>query len=146
MVPFIRKSSLLFALGAFGGLVTAIAIWLSGLVGLTSLFGVAIAPPLSPEMIYPKVVWGGIWGWLGFLPLSVSGWLARGVVISLFPAAVAWLVFLPMDGAGLLGLSLGILTPVFVLGFNIVWGLATEGLAELCGVYRERPGNAAATT
>ena len=81
-----------------------------------------------------------------YSPNRLAYGLARGVVISLFPAAVAWLVFLPMDGAGLLGLSLGILTPVFVLGFNIVWGLATEGLAELCGVYRERPGAAAATT
>lgn len=138
MVGLIRKSSLLFALGAFGGLVTAFVIWLAGLAGVTGLFGVAIAPSLTPEFIYPKVVWGGIWGWLGFLPFLAAGWVLRGVMVSLIPAAAAWFYFLPSDGAGLLGLSLGLLTPVVVLGFTMVWGLVTEGLAEMCGVYKPR--------
>ncbi|MBO6719738.1 MAG: hypothetical protein JJ913_17425 [Rhizobiaceae bacterium] len=136
MVAFIRKSSILFALGAFGGLVTALVMWLSGVAGVTGLFGVTMAPPLTGEFIYPKVVWGGLWGWLGFLPLIVTGWVPRGVLISLIPTAVAWFYFLPSEGAGLLGLSLGLLTPIVVLAFTMVWGLVTEGLAEMCGVYR----------
>ena len=139
MAALLRKSSILFALGAFGGLVTAFAIWLAGLAGVTALFGVAIAPELTPECIYPKLVWGGMWGWLGFLPILVTGWLLRGLVISIIPAAAAWSYFLPADGAGLLGLSLGLLTPVVVLGFTLIWGLVTEGLAEMCGVYTPRP-------
>lgn len=139
MAPLIRKSSILFALGAFGGLVTAFVIWLSGIAGVTGLFGVAIAPELTADFVYPKLVWGGMWGWLGFLPLMVRGWLLRGIVISLIPTAVAWFWFLPADGAGLLGLSLGLLTPVVVLGFTMVWGLVTEGLAEMCGVYSPLP-------
>lgn len=138
MASLIRKSSILFALGAFGGLVTAFVIWLSGIAGVTGLFGVSIAPELTAEFVYPKLVWGGMWGWLGFLPLMVQGWLLRGVVISLIPTAAAWFWFLPADGAGLLGLSLGLLTPVVVLGFTMVWGLVTEGLAEMCGVYQPR--------
>ena len=42
MAALLRKSSILFALGAFGGLVTAFAIWLAGLAGVTALFGVPI--------------------------------------------------------------------------------------------------------
>jgi hypothetical protein len=136
MVSLLRKSSILFALGAFGGLVTAAVIWIAGLAGVTGLFGVAIAPPLTAEFVYPKIVWGGLWGWLGFLPLMVRGWVSRGILISLVPTAVAWFYFLPADGAGLLGLSLGLLTPLVVLGFTMVWGLVTEGMAEMCGVYR----------
>ena len=139
MVGLIRKSSMLFALGAFGGLVTAIVIWLAGLAGVTGLFGVAIAPSLSPEFFYPKIAWGGMWGWLGFLPLLATGWVLRGVLVSIIPAAAAWFYFLPADGAGLFGLSLGLLTPLVVLGFTMVWGLVTEGLAEMCGVYRKPP-------
>ncbi|MBO6539176.1 MAG: hypothetical protein JJ969_07210 [Rhizobiaceae bacterium] len=138
MVALLRKSSILFALGAFGGLITAFAIWLAGLAGVTALFGVAIAPELTPQFIYPKLVWGGIWGWLGFLPIIVTGWWQRGIVVSIIPAAAAWFYFLPSDGAGLLGLSLGLLTPVVVLGFTLIWGLVTEGLAEMCGVYTPR--------
>lgn len=136
MVSLLRKSSILFALGAFSGLVTALVIWIAGLAGVTGLFGVAIAPPLTPEFIYPKIVWGGLWGWLGFLPLIATGWMLRGILVSLIPSAVAWFYFLPADGAGLLGLSLGLLTPLVMLVFTMVWGLVTEGLAEMCGVYR----------
>jgi hypothetical protein len=139
MVSLLRKSSVLFALGAFGGLVTALVIWLAGLAGVTGLFGVAIAPPLSADFVYPKIVWGGMWGWLGFLPIVATGWALRGIIVSLVPAAASWFYFLPADGAGLLGLSLGLLTPVVVLGFTMVWGLVTEGLADMCGVYQPRP-------
>ena len=32
--------------------------------GVTALFGVAIAPTLTPTWLYPRIVWGGLWGFL----------------------------------------------------------------------------------
>ena len=55
------KISLVFAAGCLGGLVNSLAVWLSGLYGLTATLGVKIAPQLSAAWLYPRIVWGGIW-------------------------------------------------------------------------------------
>ena len=67
-----KKLSIFFAAGCLGALANSIAVWLFGYLGITSSFGVSIAPSLSPNWLYPRIVWGGIWGLLFILPILQS--------------------------------------------------------------------------
>jgi hypothetical protein len=121
-----RSLSLFFAAGALGGFVSSLAFWLFGELGLARTFGVSIAPDLSPAWLYPRVVWGGLWGLAFVLPIQL-GWAARGLVLSLAPSLVQLLVIFPLRTTkGLLGLELGALTPLLVLVFNAIWGLVAS--------------------
>jgi len=100
-------------------------VWLSGHYHLTSMFGVRLAPMFSLSWLYPRVVWGGIWGLLFLLPLSGASALKKGFILSLFPTMVQLFVVFPYQaGKGFMGMELGTLTPVFVLIFNAFWGVA----------------------
>ena len=117
---------LLFAAGCLGALANSIAVWLSGQFGITLSLGVAIAPSLTPEWIYPRIVWGGIWGLLFVLPILPSRTLLKGTLLSLFPSAVQLFIVFPLKAdKGVAGLDLGLYTPLFVLLFNWVWGVVT---------------------
>jgi hypothetical protein len=121
-----RSLSLFFAAGALGALVNSLAIWLFGELGAARALGVAMAPDPSPAWLYPRIVWGGLWGFVFVLPFQL-GWVARGLVLSLGPSLVQLLVVFPLRAnRGLLGLELGALTPLLVLFFNAIWGLVAS--------------------
>ena len=121
-----RSLSLFFAAGALGGLANSLVVWLFGELGVSRALGVAIAPDLTPAWLYPRIVWGGLWGFSFALPLS-TGWLARGLALSLGPSFVQLLVVFPLEAErGLLGLELGLLTPLLVVLFNAVWGVVAS--------------------
>ncbi|HEX9911599.1 MAG TPA: hypothetical protein VGA86_11975 [Desulfatiglandales bacterium] len=125
MKSFIRKLSLVFAAGALGGLVNSTVIWLFGRAGITAELGVKLAPAFTPAWLYPRLVWGGIFGILFLLPLAQNRPFQQGLLISLGPTIVQLFVIFPYQlNKGMLGLELGTLTPVFVLFFNAVWGVA----------------------
>jgi hypothetical protein len=122
---FLRKVSVSFAAGCLGGVANGMAVWLAGLKGITASFGVSIAPRLTAPWMYQRVVWGGIWGALFLLPFLRRSVLGRGFLYSLGPTVVQLLVVFPYQAdKGLLGLQLGNYTPLFVLVFNFIWGLA----------------------
>jgi hypothetical protein len=122
---FLRKVSVSFAAGCLGGVTNGLAVWLAGAKGITASFGVSIAPPLTAPWMYQRVVWGGIWGALFLLPFLKRSVLGRALLYSLGPTLVQLLVVFPYQaGKGLLGLQLGNYTPLFVLLFNFIWGLA----------------------
>jgi hypothetical protein len=74
-------------------------------------------------MLYHRLVWGGLWGLVFILPLWQNSLFLRGLFISLGPTLVQLFVIFPFQAQkGFLGLDLGILTPVFVVIFNAVWG------------------------
>lgn len=115
-----------FAAGCVGALANSLAVWVFGHYGITSSLGVSIVPHLSADWLYPRIVWGGLWGLLFILPMLQSKLLLKGAVLSLFPTAVQLFVVFPMMAhKGMGGLDLGILTPLFVLLFNWVWGVVT---------------------
>jgi hypothetical protein len=118
-----RKTSLVFAAGCLGGLINSLAVWIFGELGISSALGVSIAPKLTPAWLYPRLVWGGIWGLLFLLPLMKTSIFARGLVYSIGPTLVQLFVVFPMKAnKGMLGLDLGMLTPVLVVIFNAIWG------------------------
>ena len=120
-----KKLSLMFAAGCLGGLLNSLAVWIFGELGITAALGVKIAPKLSASWLYPRLVWGGIWGMLFLLPLMKRQYIARGFLFSLGPTLVQLFVVFPMKAnKGMMGLDLGMLTPVFVIVFNAIWGLS----------------------
>lgn len=117
---------MLFAAGALGGLANSLVVWGFGALGISRALGVSIAPALTPAWLYPRIVWGGLWGFLFILPLRSASEIRRGLLLSLAPSAVQLLVVFPIQAhKRMLGLGLGVLTPLLVLFFNGVWGLVT---------------------
>jgi len=120
-----KKLFIFFSAGCIGALANSLAVWLFGHYGISSSLGVSIAPSLSPEWLYPRIVWGGLWGMLFILPVLQSKLVLKGMLLSLFPTAVQLFVVFPlMAHKGMAGLELGLLTPLLVLFFNGVWGIA----------------------
>ena len=121
-----NKILVFFAAGCLGGLANSSTVWLFGDLNITSSFGVAISPSLTPIWLYPRIVWGGIWGLIFILPMFKSNLLLKGTVLSLFPTIVQLFVVFPFKAhTGMAGLELGVYTPLFVLFFNWVWGVVT---------------------
>lgn len=121
-----RKLLLSFSAGTLGALVSSLTVWLFGVYGITQALGVSIVPGLSANWLYPRLVWGGLWGLLFVMPWLSGRAIPRGLLLSLFPSAVQLLYFFPVhDHLGLGGISLGLLTPLVVLFFNAVWGVVT---------------------
>lgn len=116
-----------FSAGSFGALMNSLFLSGMGQLGLTKLLGVDIAPRLSAVWLYPRIVWGGLWGFAFILPLarSRSIWI-RALIISLAPTLMQlfWVFPEKMD-KGVLGLELGLLTPLVVALVNGVWGITT---------------------
>ncbi len=128
MGAFCRKLSVAFAGGTVGALIHSGVVWYLGYRGIPQQLGVFIAPVWGIHFLYPKLVWGGLWGLLFLLPFMRNGWLvsvfSRGIFFSLAPTLVQLFYVFPFVlHKGLLGFSLGRLTPLFVFGYNAVWGL-----------------------
>ncbi|MDX2440418.1 MAG: hypothetical protein QNK40_07670 [Desulfobacterales bacterium] len=122
-----KKALIFFAAGCLGAFANSVVVWLFGDFGITKSLGVSISPALTASWLYPRIVWGGIWGWLFFLPLLNSKPLAKGTILSLFPTIVQLFIVFPYKAhKGVAGMDLGVLTPVFVFVFNWVWGVVTS--------------------
>jgi hypothetical protein len=122
-----KKILIFFAAGCLGALVNSLVVWSIGDLGITRSLGVAISPALKPGWLYPRIVWGGIWGFLFFLPVLNSRPFYKGTLLSLVPTMVQLFVVFPYQTKnGIAGIKLGILTPALVFVFNWVWGVATS--------------------
>ncbi len=125
MGRFFRRLTFCYAAGSVGALVNSLVIWLCGANGITAFLQVDLHPRLTADWLYPRIVWGGIWGLMLLLPLVKSRLLLRSLVISLGPTAAQLFYFLPvLQHKGLLGLKLGALTRLVVIIANWIWGLA----------------------
>lgn len=127
-----KNALLVFAAGCLGALIQALVMWLFTRYGIMQSLHVNMAGSLSPAWLYPRIVWGGCWGFLFLLPIFSSSILARSFVIALIPTGVQLFILYPFyEGKGVAGLSLGILTPFLVLFFYWVWSLATTVTLKL---------------
>lgn len=122
-----KNALVYFAAGCLGALANSLLVWLLGDSGTTRSLGIAMAPSLSPNWLYPRIVWGGIWGFLFFLPLYRSKPIIKGSLLSLLPTMVQLFIIFPYSAQkGIGGVKLGTLTPLFVLFVNWVWGVVTS--------------------
>ena len=122
-----------FAAGAVGGLASSLFLWMLGNWGVTAMLNVKLAPELTAAWLYPRLVWGGLWGLVYFFSVGVprarQHWVRKGLYLSLLPSAYMLFMVFPYDlGKGLAGMSLGTLTPLVVVATNLVWGF-------FCGVF-----------
>lgn len=127
MKDLLRDISLSYAAGNLGGLANSVIAWLFGTLGINAVLGVHTAPAFTPQWLYPRLVWGGLWGFLFLLPLLKRSPVLRGVIYSLGLTLVQLFVVFPFKlEQGMMGLKLGIMTPLLVVVFNIAWGLAAS--------------------
>ena len=125
MKKAIRNISLVFSAGCIGGLLNSLVVWWFGSLGLPAKLGVKIAPALTLAWLYPRIVWGGLWGVLFLLPLWTGRHLLRGLVFSLGPTAMMLFYIFPTKAQkGMMGMALGDFTPLFVVFYNAVWGVS----------------------
>ena len=124
MKKLAKRLTVSFAAGSLGGLANSLAVWLFGAYGVTKSLGVRMAPDLSPVWLYPRLVWGGIWGLLYLLPVFHNSILKRGLLLSLGPTIVQLFVVFPYKAdQGMMGMGLGAFTPLLVFVFNAIWGV-----------------------
>lgn len=134
-----RNSALLavcFCAGMIGGLASSVFLWLLGNWGITAFAGVKLAPALTSAWIYPRLLWGGLWGIPYFFsvgtPRTRRHWVRKALWCSLLPSlAMLFIVFPYHMHLGQAGLKLGLLTPLFVLVVNLVWGFFTGVFTRL---------------
>jgi hypothetical protein len=134
------KSSALFAVcfvaGLLGALANSLFLWGAGEWGLSNLIGVKIAPNLKTSWLYPRMIFGGLWG-LGYfftvgVPRHRRYWVRKGLWFSLLPSALTLFYLFPqVENKGLAGLDLGMLTPLLVVVANMVWGIFTGFFTRL---------------
>jgi hypothetical protein len=115
-----------FSAGCLGALANSLVAWQFGEHDIAGLLGVSMAPALTLDWLYPRIVWGGIWGLLFILPFFTSRYLVKGSLLSLFPTVVQLFYLFPnVAGKGLGGMDLGMWTPLLVLFYNWIWGIVT---------------------
>ena len=119
----IRKISAAFSGGAIGGFVDSFNIWAMGKTGISDMIGLAMKPEFNTPWLYQRMVWGGIWMLLLLLPLWKQRTMARGALFSLLPSAMMLFMVLPSMGKGMLGLAFGMITPLVVIGLNVIFGV-----------------------
>jgi hypothetical protein len=125
MKNIFQKLTLIFSSGCFGGLINTLTVWIFGAIGITAAFDVKIAPNLTAAYLYPRIVWGGIWSILFLLPFLQRSYVLRGLLYSLGPTIVQLFIVFPIQARkGVMGIDLGVMTPVFVLFFNALWGVS----------------------
>ena len=113
----LRRAALYYAAASLGGLAVVLTAWSLGQIGVADALGVAIKPALDLPWIYRLVVWGGLWGVIFLLPVTL--------VLTLAPVLAALVIFTPMRGGALFALDRGALAPLYIYLINIPWGLVT---------------------
>ena len=121
-----RSISGAFSGGVLGALIDSANIWGLGKLGITARLGIGLRPEFTPAWLYPRLVWGGIWGLLLILPFFKGRLYLRGMLLSLAPSAMVLFVVFPNMGKGMFGLGFGTLTPVLVVLLNLIWGIVAS--------------------
>ena len=122
-----KNALLIFAAGCLAALLQAVVMNLAVNYGLTHSLGVKVGASFSPYWLYPRIVWGGLWGLVFLLPVLSSSLILRSFVLCLIPALVHLFIIYPFyQGKGVAGFSLGALMPLVEILFWWVWALAVS--------------------
>jgi len=122
----------LFAACCLGALANSLAVLVFGTTGITGAMGVSISPAMTPNWLYPRIVWGRLWGLLFLLPLHKTNIFSKGAILSLGPTVIQLFVIFPLKAhKGLAGLELGLLTPLLGVVFNWGWGVSAAAAIKL---------------
>jgi hypothetical protein len=128
MNQWLRYIALCFAAGALGALVKSLLAWGCVRYGLAGQFGAHLPAALGTAALYPKIVIGGLWGFLFLLPVARSSVLASGLLWGLVVTIAQWLI-LPLLYRN--GLHFPVAPIAAALLFNAIWGLVTAFFLRL---------------
>lgn len=123
----IRSLSLAFTAGAFGAFIYSLTAHFFSAFGVNEALGVKLAYKLTPESLYPRLVWGGLFALLLLLPI-LKRWycIYRGLLLGVLLSAIHLFIIFPyISHKGFLGVKLEIWTPapIFVIFYNALWGI-----------------------
>jgi hypothetical protein len=137
----LKKLSLVFAAGIFGGLLNALLRAILSRIGFLAFFEVTVKYSFSGEHFHSTILWGGIWGILLVFPLLEHSIVLRGILLGFIPALAELFVILPfIDHAGFMGVKeYGRMAPFFIAFFNIIWGVAASAWLHIIDFERIKP-------
>ena len=116
-----------FAAGVIGAAAVVACSYLLFSLGVSGALGIKAPIPLKSPDIYKPLFWGGLWGIL-FAAFIKPAWrhlYLVGFLYYLVPMVALFFFFLPKAGAGLLGLHMGPMFPVYILLVNLPFGIVT---------------------
>ncbi len=127
----LQRVLLSFAAGSIGGMANVIFLVITGLIGLPLLMGLDLPSFAKAGFLYKQAYWGGLWALVFLLPFMPKNWIVRGVIVAIAAALVTLFVFFPMGKAGVAGLNIGVLMPMYVLLADLTFGLVASKLYAL---------------
>lgn len=134
MNAFLRRISAAYSGGTLGALLGSLALWFAARQGYLASINVNISPALTLDWLYPRLILGGLWGFIFLLPLTITHPIQRGVFFSLAPSALQLFIIYPYHTShGMLGMGLGAWTPAVVIAVNLVWGLCAALWYKMAG-------------
>ena len=123
----IRSLSLAFTAGVIGAFIYSVTAHFFGAWGVTEALGVKLAYKLTPESLYPRLVWGGLFGLLLLVPVLEKWYcIYRGLLLGVLLSLIHLFIIFPyMSHKGFLGvkISLSSPAPIFVVFYNALWGI-----------------------
>ncbi len=128
----LRRISIVFTAGCVGALLSSLLEWALGYAGITQMFKIDIMPVLSLGWLFPRLVWGGIWGLMFLLPFFGKLYFFRALFYSIPPSLAMLFVVYPLEGSGMFGVKLGSFTPCLVVLSNLVWAICAVTWLKLC--------------
>lgn len=127
-----KKSFVVYGCGSLSALLVNLLGWLLMHYGFSYNLGSLLSPSLMAAGLYPKLVWGGVAGFLLLLPLSGGRWLMRALIVALIAAVVILFVVYPLiTGYGVAGLALGLWAPIIVFFVCLSWAMIAMLLYRL---------------
>ncbi len=95
---------------------------------LTNMMG-ASSPVMGwvAHVVIGAVIWGGLFAWLNASIPGGRQWL-KGVIFGVCAWFVMMIAVMPMAGAGLFGMALGMMAPVMTLVLHIIFGAVLGGV------------------
>ena len=122
-----QRLAICFAAGVVGAV--AVVLFSQALfgVGLSAALGVTAPVSMKSPDIYKPLFWGGLWGVLFglFIKTAWKRLYLVGFLYVLAPLLALFLFFLPMSGAGYIGLHRGPMFTVYLLLVNLPFGIVT---------------------
>jgi len=122
-----QRAAIGFAAGVVGAAAVVVCSYVLFGLGVSRTLGVNAPLPLKSPDIYKPLFWGGLWGIL-FGLFAKPAWRRLylfGFLYVLAPLAALFLFFLPMSGAGYLGLHRGPTFTLYLLLVNLPFGIVT---------------------
>jgi hypothetical protein len=122
-----QRVAICFVAGVVGATAVVLCSYVLFGLGLSGVLGIKAPIPLKSPDIYRPLFWGGLWGLLFgvFIKRAWNRLYLVGFLYYLAPMAALFFFFLPMSGAGFLGLNKGPEFGVYLLLVNLPFGIVT---------------------